>query len=136
MLHALILAVFFLLLFVLFFFVSVQRYFKKRKERQIALLRQFHNRLFAATSEILSKAEQIDLASKYVSDKPAQFDQSIRLTCSELVVLTDVLQKMQKDIDQGQIKLARAQMLTSATAACRLSRELNSIAYVQDAGRS
>jgi hypothetical protein len=122
-------------LLALFSIVMLRQYFKKRKQRQIALLRQFHNRLFTATSEILSKAEQIDLASKYVTDKSPNFDKSVRLTCSELVVLTDRLQSMKLDIDRGQIKMVRGQMLSCANVACRLARELNSISYVQDIGR-
>lgn len=134
--HVLIIFVLFLFFFALLLFVALKRYLKKRKERQIAILKQFHSRLLAATSEILSKAEQIDMASKYVADKPAEFDKSIRLACSELVVLTDGLQSMKLDLKHGHVKLIREQILASAIVACRLSRQLNAISYVQDTGKS
>jgi hypothetical protein len=121
-----------LLLVILTCLIVERRYCKRHKERQINLLRQFHSRLFAATSDMLGKAEQIDLASKYIVNKSSDFDKSIRLTCSELVVLTDSLQALKKDIDNGKIKPPmREEMLSSATLACQLARQLNTISSVQ-----
>jgi hypothetical protein len=136
MFHILSISILLLFLLALLCFLWANRYLKKRKEKRITLLRQFHSRLLAATSEILGKAEQIDLAAKYITDKPPDFDRAIRLTCSELVILTDCLQSMKADIDRGQIKDVPEQMLISATTARQLAEKLNSISYVQRLGRS
>jgi hypothetical protein len=97
---------------------------KERREEELLMLRGYHQRLEQVTSELLSKANEIDQQSKYCRDLPHHWSDSLAGSCRALVSLTEQLAAIQKRLRKGQTWTVRERLLQSSSRAMELGDQL------------
>ena len=104
--------------------LALRRHLKQRKTQRIAALKIEHARLEAATSELLSRVNDIDLASKYQKISPSI---SARLSecCSEVGKLAEALKDIETKTQAGDVQQANRLLLIWLPRAVTLSKEIN-----------
>lgn len=109
----------------------LHRHLKQRKAHRLADLKVELARLEAATSELLSRVNDLDLASKYQKTAPSI---SARLgdCCIEVGKLAEALKEIETLTQAGNVQEANRLLLKCLTQAVNLSKEINILrAYLQ-----
>lgn len=109
----------------------LRRHLKQRKAHRLADLRIEHDRLEAAISELLSRVNDLDLASKYQKTAPS-ISSRLGDCCTEVGKLADALKEIETLTQAGNVQEANRLLLKCLTQAVNLSKEINILrAYLQ-----
>jgi hypothetical protein len=95
-------------------------YFPRRKQRQLATLREYQDRLRVIVNDLLAKADEADQQSKYSGIPNEAWAQDLRVACSALVKLGDQLPEIEQLLEERNVAESRQVILE----ACRKAHDI------------
>lgn len=104
----------------------MHRHLSKQKKHRLDELRQEHERLKSAVSELLNRVNEIDLASKYQRNQD-EISRRIGEISAEAGKLADAVEELEKLLNQADVQQANKVLLKSLTNALQLSNDINRI---------
>lgn len=105
----------------------VKKKFQERKLLRLAVLKSEHSRLEAAVSELLSRVNDIDLASKYYENTSPLVSTRLGDICTRVGQLAESVSAADALLEQANVNQARKLILSSLSLALQLSNEINSL---------
>jgi len=95
------------------------------KVKQIASMRTYRGRLQGIVSELLSQANDLDQAAKYLpADKAARVSKNVGKVCEELIRLGDTLPLIDELLEEENVKDGKDGILRTCRMAAKISQDM------------